>query len=280
MLLSSVIIVLREVLEAALLFSVLMALTSRLALSFKWAGWSLAGGIIGAALYAINVDTVSDWIDGVGQEVVNASLQLGIYTLTLVFLVLLAYRISTERRCCALAITTVMAVAVSLALTREGFEVVIYLYSTMFENQHMPAVVMGAIIGSSIGISIGILFYYMLRNLTVRWSVNIGVFLLVMVTLLIVGTFQIDILKTVYLQFIQADILPSQLPLWNTGDWLSETSVTGQLLYALAGYESTPTAVQAGFYFGGLLLLAFSYLITRGVSSQGNIHNSGEGEEA
>ena len=42
MLLSSVIIVLREVLEAALLFSVLMALTSRLALSFKWAGWSLA----------------------------------------------------------------------------------------------------------------------------------------------------------------------------------------------------------------------------------------------
>ena len=272
MLLSSVIIVLREVLEAALLFSVLMALTSRLALSFKWAGWSLAGGIIGAALYAINVDTVSDWIDGVGQEVVNASLQLGIYTLTLVFLVLLAYRISTERRCCALAITTVMAVAVSLALTREGFEVVIYLYSTMFENQHMPAVVMGAIIGSSIGISIGILFYYMLRNLTVRWSVNIGVFLLVMVAA--------GMSSQAALLLIQADILPSQLPLWNTGDWLSETSVTGQLLYALAGYESTPTAVQAGFYFGGLLLLAFSYLITRGVSSQGNIHNSGEGEEA
>jgi high-affinity iron transporter len=268
MLLSSVIIVLREVLEAALLFSVLLALTNRLALTLKWAGWSLVGGIVGAALYAINVDNVSEWLDGVGQEVVNGSLQLGIYTLTLIFLVLLAYRISKGNQCCAFTISTVMAVAVSLALTREGFEVIIYLYSTMSEKQHMPAVVMGAIIGTSIGISVGIIFYYMLRNLTASLSVNTGVFLLVMVAA--------GMSSQASLLFIQADILPSQLPLWDTGEWLSETSVTGQLLYALAGYESTPTAIQAGFYFGGLSLLAVSYLITRALSAPEKIHNSSE----
>jgi len=61
-------------------------------------------------------------------------------------------------------------------------------------------------------------------------------------------------LSQAVLLLIQADWLPSQLPLWDTSEWLSENSVTGQLLYALIGYEATPTALQAFFYFGGLLL--------------------------
>ncbi len=60
---------------------------------------------------------------------------------------------------------------------------------------------------------------------------------------------------------IQADWLPSRLPVWDTSGWISETSVTGQLLYALIGYEATPTAIQAGFHLGGLLLLAIIFLV-------------------
>ncbi len=57
------------------------------------------------------------------------------------------------------------------------------------------------------------------------------------------------------LLLIQADWLPAQLPLWDTSAWLAEQSFTGMLLYALIGYEATPTAIQAACYFGGLLLL-------------------------
>ena len=76
MLLSSVIIILREVLEAALLISVLLVLTRSLDKSFRWVLWALLAGMIGAMVYGISIDTISEWFDGVGQEVVNALLQV------------------------------------------------------------------------------------------------------------------------------------------------------------------------------------------------------------
>ena len=69
------------------------------------------------------------------------------------------------------------------------------------------------------------------------------------------------------LLLIQADWLPAQLPLWDSSGWLPETSVTGQVLYALVGYEATPTPVQAGFYAGGMglfmLLTALAWRTNR-----------------
>jgi high-affinity Fe2+/Pb2+ permease len=34
-------------------------------------------------------------------------------------------------------------------------------------------------------------------------------------------------------------------------------------MYALIGYEATPTAIQVGFYFGGIALLVLLYVATR-----------------
>jgi len=53
----------------------------------------------------------------------------------------------------------------------------------------------------------------------------------------------------------QADWLPSYHVLWNTSSWLEENSLLGQLLYAIMGYEATPTATQLAAYITGLLLL-------------------------
>ena len=83
MLLTSVIIVLREVLEAALLISILLALSSVLGLSRRWLGWSLVFGMAGAIIYSLGVAAISDWFDGVGQEVTSAALQFLIYLLLL-----------------------------------------------------------------------------------------------------------------------------------------------------------------------------------------------------
>ena len=100
--------------------------------------------------------------------------------------------------------------------------------------------------GACIGVSVGVLIYYFLSALSGRmaWIVGLGLLSLVAA----------GMLSQAVLLLIQADWLPSHLPLWDTSDWLSENSVTGQLLYALIGYEATPTALQASFYFGGLFL--------------------------
>jgi high-affinity iron transporter len=246
MLLTSVIIVLREVLEAALLVSILLALSNVLGLSRRWVGWSLGAGMAGACIYSLGVAAISDWFDGVGQEVTSAALQFLVYLL-LLLITLLLLRASSARRLPEKLTMLIMAATVSLAITREGFEVLVYIYGFSSDLPRFATILMGSAIGASIGISIGALIYYFVSSLSYRQSLVLGIGLLALVAA--------GMLSQAVLLLIQADWLPSQLPIWDSSEWLSEESVTGQLMYALIGYEATPTALQASFYFGGLLLL-------------------------
>jgi high-affinity iron transporter len=246
MLLTSVIIVLREFLEAALLISILLAFSTVLGISRSWIGWSLGFGVTGAFTYSHGVAAISDWFDGVGQEVTSAVLQFFVYLLLLSFALLLL-RAARESRLPEKLLTVIMAATVSLAITREGFEVLVYVYGFVNVLPQFVTILMGATIGASIGISIGALIYYFIYSLSYRQSLVLGMGLLSLVAA--------GMLSQAVLLLIQADWLPSQLPIWDSSGWLSEESVTGQLLYALVGYEATPTALQASIYFGGLLLM-------------------------
>ncbi|MFK8066823.1 MAG: FTR1 family protein [Gammaproteobacteria bacterium] len=251
MLLSTVIIILREVLEAALLVSVLLALTKQLKLPSGWIFWSAGLGMFGTFIYADNIFSISDWFDGVGQEVINAFLQYAIF----IFLLVLMFLLSKLRNKAELNInfiTTTMCIIVLSAITREGSEILIYLQNFATTMDHLSAVIAGTVIGAGIGCSIGIMCYFFLCNFVHGWSVNIG-----LVFLVLIGS---GMVSQATLSLIQADWLPSQAPLWNSGNIVSESSVVGQLLYAVIGYESTPTAVQVGFYVVGMTLLIVAIL--------------------
>ena len=60
---------------------------------------------------------------------------------------------------------------------------------------------------------------------------------------------------------IQADWLPSQYPVWDSSWLVAEQTVTGQLLYALIGYEATPAPLQLFIYAAAILLLIFMVAI-------------------
>lgn len=246
MLLNSVIIVLREVLEASLLLSILLALSGALGMSRRWIVWSLCFGLIGAIIYSFGVTVISDWFDGVGQEVTSAVMQILIYWLLLAATFLVLQKHGVHQLSDKLTIL-VMAATVALAFVREGFEILVYIYGFSNELPRFMSILTGAVIGASIGISIGALIYYFVRSLSYWQSLLVGLSLLALVAA--------GMLSQAVLLLIQADWLPSQLPIWDSSGWLSETSVAGQLLYALIGYEATPGALQAAFYFGGLMLL-------------------------
>ena len=59
---------------------------------------------------------------------------------------------------------------------------------------------------------------------------------------------------------IQADILPDG-QLWDSSALLSEESLSGQLLYALAGYEATPAPAQLVLYLFGAACMAAVMLL-------------------
>lgn len=56
-------------------------------------------------------------------------------------------------------------------------------------------------------------------------------------------------------QLIQADLLPGQHALWDTTDWIAENSIAGQLLYALIGYEATPSPLQVICYLSSIAMM-------------------------
>jgi high-affinity iron transporter len=140
-----------------------------------------------------------------------------------------------------------MAACVILAVTREGSEIMIYLSGFLQVSDQWVAVLTGSFIGAGIGISVGTVFYFSMLTLKPRFAAVIGALLLALVAAGM--TLQATEL------LIQADWLPADYPLWDTSAMLSEQSVVGQLLYALIGYEATPTALQLGAYLASVLLI-------------------------
>ncbi len=261
MLSTTVIIVLREVLEASLLISILAAVSGTTGISRRWVGLGLALGLGGAIAFSFGIVAVSEWLDGFGQEVVSAAMQVTMYLclLSIALLVLRQSRKPGDQNSC---IRALMAATVALAVTREGFEVLVYVYGFLDAPSQLLTVLMGAVIGTGIGVSSGVLLYYALRSPAVRDRPAVGFCLL--------GLVGSGLLLQATTLLMQADWLPGKAPLWDTSSWVPENSVTGQLLYVLIGYEATPTAIQVKVYLAGLLALVVTALwIGRRASATG-----------
>ena len=251
MLLNSVVIVLREVLEAALLMSVLLAGARFLQMSKRWAIFALIFGVVGAVLYGYFLGPVSELFDGVGQEVCNALLQFGMLGLIVALVFQIPRRINSP---CGSStnVAALMAVIVAMAITREGSEIVVYVSGFWGTTEFLSAVAIGSVIGACIGFSIGVLVYYLLLALPLRHAPVLSVIILAMIAA--------GLSSQATRLLIQADWMSSSGALWDTSHLLSEQSLLGQLAYALVGYEASPSAVEATIYVGSLLFVALAYV--------------------
>jgi high-affinity iron transporter len=251
MTLSAVIIILREVLEAALVLSLLVSATRLMALSYRGiiAGFLL--GLAGAVTATLLMDVISESFDGVGQEVLNVVLLSAIVVLLLVYAAGLDRRVAKAGGLMHWLLLMVSCLVVAMAITREGMEIIIFMYGFSADPVEMLPVLVGGAIGAGIGTSLGVLIYYTLINLPDRLAVIVPLLLLALVASGMASQ------AVVYL--MQGGLIESQLPVWDTSGWVAETSVTGQLLYALLGYEATPTLMQLGAY--GVTLMAFMLVI-------------------
>lgn len=260
MLLSSVILVLEETLEVALLVSMLAAVSHRLNYGMTWLHWGLFGGLVLAVLYAVNMESIAVWFDYVGQEIVNAFAQITIAMI----LVLLPWTIcsdhdhvdhgSRENRHSLLFHWGALIVLV-LSIGREGSEIILYLDGFLQQEGKVQAVLVGGGIGFSIGISVAILLFYGLIELPRK--------LVIVIPVLLLALFAGNMLAQASQQLTQADWLPSTGTLWDTSGLIHENSISGQLLYALIGYESNPSLIQVIAYLAGTTLLLLVYSISQ-----------------
>ena len=240
MLFTSVIIVLREVLEAALLAGILLAVTRLRGQGIRWLGWGGFAGLLGAALYSGQYREISDWFDGMGYEAVNAALQVGVYG----FILAVIWRLGRYPAKARSGLVWYTGLTVGLAITREGAELVLYFSGFQRGSAVLPEVLFGSVIGAGVGFSVGALLYYLLLSVrtTVRQPLILGLLVLLGAGLCSQATTLL----------IQADWLPAREPVWNSGSWLPESSVIGQLLFAMVGYEATPSLLQVLLYLASL----------------------------
>jgi len=251
MLLTSVILMLQETLEAAMLISILAVVSRQQGRPLTWLIPGLLLGGLAAGVYAANMRHISEWFDYVGQEIVNALLQVSIA----LAIVALTWLISRSRpagptlhadpgnfRPASFAL--IAALTIALAITREGSEIATYLGGFLGQPDKLQAVMTGSAIGAGIGISVGFLVFFGLMALgghAGTWA-----------PLILLALFCGNMLAQSALQLIQADLLPPGPFLWDSSALLPESSIAGRLLYALVGYESRPSGLEVSAYLAGL----------------------------
>ena len=250
MLLNSVVIVLREVLEAALLMSVLLASARFLHISNRWIITALIAGILGAASYGYFLGPVSDLFDGVGQEVFNALLQFGTFALLAAVVFHIPRRLENPSGSTTV-IVALMVSMVTMAITREGAEIIVYVSGFWGATDFFSSVAIGSVIGACIGFSVGVLIYYLLLAQPVRQAPLTSIVLLLLIAA--------GMASQATRLLIQADWISTAGAIWDTSRFLSEQSLAGQLLYALVGYEASPSAIEVLAYTGSLLFVVSAF---------------------
>ncbi len=264
--LTSLVITLREGLEAALIVGIILAYlakTHRAELSrYAWLGVGAAVLVSIAAGAAIYV-TAGD-LSGRGEQLFEGSAMLlaaGVLTWMIFWMrkEAINVRSSLQSRIdlkLADGSWVGLAALAFVAVAREGIETVLFLFAASRTAESPFWATTGGLIGLALAVAIGYVLYRGTARLNLRTFFN--------VTSVIMIVFAAGMLSHGVHEFVEAGALPGIVaPLWNTGAFLPDESGFGRLLASLLGYSSDPSLTEVvswGLYLGG----AFAgYLVPR-----------------
>lgn len=248
--LTALIIVFREVLEAGLVVGVVLAATKGLRGRALWIGLGIAGGVAGACIVALFASRIATLFQGSGQEALNAAVLL-------VAVVMLCWHnawMASHGRELAHDLRTVghdvmagrrpltaLAIVCGVAVLREGSEVVLFLYGVAAGGATAAGILGGSILGILAGALVSVLLYLGLIAIPLRYLFST---LTTLITLLAAG------LAAQAIDFLQQGgwVEEWSEPVWNTSWLLSEDSLAGRVLHTLVGYIDRPTGMELAAY--------------------------------
>jgi len=250
----AVIIVLRETLEASLLIGLLFVYSNQFLENKTWLVGSLFIGFVLSVIVAANLPNISDLLDGIGQELLFF-LVLSSLSLLLQWSGWQVIQLKINgRQVNPAQLKYLYSVIILLAVSLEGAEIIVYLQSRLSNESQSYSSILGGSLGLGIGLSVSALLYYLLSQ-TYRFGLW---FCFVTLTLVSAG-----MASQAYSYLMQADIVDSGYPIWDSNFLVDERSVLGQLFYAFLGYEATPTFEQFVIYSSLILTPLLSTLFFR-----------------
>jgi high-affinity iron transporter len=255
--LATAIIVFREVLEAALIIGIVLAASRGIAYRGAWIAGGITAGAGGAVLVAAGAGTIEAAASGMGQELLNAAIllaavaMLGWHNIWMTThgreMAVAANRLGSEVREGARPLWA-LALAVGLAVLREGSEIVLFLYGVAATDGGMGGMVLGGALGLIGGVAAGAALYLGLVSIPLRHLFAVTGW---MILLLAAG-----MAAQAAAFLVQADLLPPLgTALWDTSFVLTDYSIVGKVLHTLVGYTAQPTGIQVVFYVATLLVI-------------------------
>ncbi|TOZ68077.1 iron permease [Burkholderia pseudomallei] len=256
--LSTAVIVFREVLEAALVVSIVLAATKGVPGRAWWVSAGLLGGVVGAAFIAAFADVISAWASGMGQEVFNAGVMF-VATIMLAWHSIwmgkhgreMAQQLSQVGRAVAAGSRplTGLAIVVGVAVLREGSEAVLFRVGLAAGDPgQAPQMIAGGALGVLGGVGLGAGMYAGLLQIPLQrlFSVTNALIVLLAAGMASQGTGFL----------VSAGWLPSWGDtVWDTSWLLKESSVVGKMLHTLVGYTARPAGIQIVAYVATLLVI-------------------------
>ena len=253
--LATALIVFREVLEAALVVSIVLAATRGVAGRGLWVSAGALAGLLGAAAVAVSAEAIAATASGMGQELFNAAILF-------VAVIMLAWHniwmsrhgreLASNLKTVGAAVRsgarpmTVLAAVVAMAVLREGSELVLFLYGVAASAPDATGgMLSGALAGMGAGAAIGAALYLGLMRIpgSLLFAVTGWMILLLAAGMAAQGAAFL----------VQADWLPALgEKLWDSSALISDESLYGRMLHTLIGYTARPDGIQILFYLGTL----------------------------
>lgn len=252
---AAAIIVFREVLEAALVISIVLAASHGIKGRNFTVVMGAAAGLFGAALVAAFADVIAGAVEGIGQELFNAGVLLVAVGMLAWHNIWMAQHAQTMVSGIKTAGTQIQAgekplyflgFLIAVALLREGSEVVLFLYS-IAASGGAESMLTGGLFGLLIGTLFGAGLYFGLLRIPTRYLFQGTGW---MILLLAAG-----MASQAVRYLMQAGLINEQSPIWNSSAILPPDSVVGIFLHAFMGYDATPAPLQIVAYVITLVLI-------------------------
>jgi len=257
--LGALIIVFREVIEAGLIVGIMLAVTQGVRGSRATIAAGVAAGVVAAMLVAAFAGAIASALEGVGQELFNASILIIAVVMLIWHNVWMAShgralagevrRVGDQVRTGARSILA-LGVVCAVAVTREGSEVALFMYGLAASAGSTTS---DLIIGSALGLLAGVA----VTAVTYLGLVVIPPRRLFAVTTLLISFLAAGLAAQAALFLQQAGVVTAlEGTAWDTSALLSDRSLLGRVLHTLIGYSDQPSVLQVLIYVATLAVIA------------------------
>lgn len=257
----SLLIMLREGLEAALIVGIILGYLAKTGNHNKSATvwWGVIAAVAASLMAGAAIFLTAGSLEGRTEEIFEGTAMFtAVAVLTYMIFWMRRQAINIRAHLHAQISTALesgslfaLGLLAFVAVGREGIESALFMFAA--SQTATPAVTLvGGLAGLLAAVLLGYLLYRGIYRLNVRAFFNVTSVLLLF--------FAAGLLAHGIHEFTEARLIPPVVEqVWNTNGVLDENSLPGSFAKALLGYNGNPTLVEVVMYAGYLLLIGWAY---------------------